>query len=578
MESAYKLAIEIVANAKNFEVNINKAGGAVDNIVDKTREAAGENSKFAGSFGSVTSGISKFMGIASLAVGSLAFIKSSMMAIEGPGDKFEAVIAGGKTALFEMQRAIATMDFSNFFKNISEGYKRGKEFAELLDALAEEGGYTEYKGAALKVRSAELRAQIQDLKYSDLAAAQKASGERRVIEEELMKLTIGYAQKEHDAIVANWGETNKVLAADAIKAYEVYRDLEDEKKKLLDEEKNKILLLQNSYDKAISDRERQMADEQLTMIKIGLLRKGLTEEEVKAYMVYQKLSAGEKEGLVKLFETETKYSNAKAEAENRFSMIIRENEMLLERQDKKVQKMIEAASAFPVKAPLTPAGYPGLPETPKLPDLRPSTLPTYKEIQLQVAAQEELNAVIEKGELIAARWSMTWQDIAVTVGEGLKNMASSFKSLGDIIKQSSEDGSVSFADAMNIIAGAAAVAITVLQALACANIISKESEKGVLGIITAIAGIAAIIALFASYANPKAMAEGALAYGPTHALVGEYPNAQNDPEVISPLSKLKDIIGGSQQPVPQRMRLMVDDQGSLNAYIEYRQRHIRSFN
>jgi tape measure domain-containing protein len=42
-----------------------------------------------------------------------------------------------------------------------------------------------------------------------------------------------------------------------------------------------------------------------------------------------------------------------------------------------------------------------------------------------------------------------------------------------------------------------------------------------------------------------ALAEGGLAYGATTAIVGDNPNARVDPEVIAPLSKLQDIIGGS---------------------------------
>jgi hypothetical protein len=44
--------------------------------------------------------------------------------------------------------------------------------------------------------------------------------------------------------------------------------------------------------------------------------------------------------------------------------------------------------------------------------------------------------------------------------------------------------------------------------------------------------------------NPTAFANGGIVSGPTMGLVGEYPGAQNNPEVIAPLDKLKDMIGG----------------------------------
>lgn len=54
---------------------------------------------------------------------------------------------------------------------------------------------------------------------------------------------------------------------------------------------------------------------------------------------------------------------------------------------------------------------------------------------------------------------------------------------------------------------------------------------------------AAQIATIAS--TPLPMASGGIVFGPTNALVGEYPGAQNDPEVVAPLSKLKGMLGNS---------------------------------
>jgi hypothetical protein len=44
--------------------------------------------------------------------------------------------------------------------------------------------------------------------------------------------------------------------------------------------------------------------------------------------------------------------------------------------------------------------------------------------------------------------------------------------------------------------------------------------------------------------SPTAFANGGIVSGPTMGLVGEYPGAQNNPEVIAPLDKLKDMLGG----------------------------------
>ncbi len=41
------------------------------------------------------------------------------------------------------------------------------------------------------------------------------------------------------------------------------------------------------------------------------------------------------------------------------------------------------------------------------------------------------------------------------------------------------------------------------------------------------------------------LAKGGIVSGPTHALVGEYPGARNNPEVVAPLDKLKGMLGGT---------------------------------
>ena len=47
-----------------------------------------------------------------------------------------------------------------------------------------------------------------------------------------------------------------------------------------------------------------------------------------------------------------------------------------------------------------------------------------------------------------------------------------------------------------------------------------------------------------SAVDPAAFANGGIVSGPTMGLMGEYPGAQNNPEVIAPLDKLKDMLGG----------------------------------
>lgn len=56
---------------------------------------------------------------------------------------------------------------------------------------------------------------------------------------------------------------------------------------------------------------------------------------------------------------------------------------------------------------------------------------------------------------------------------------------------------------------------------------------------------------------PK-LAKGGLAYGPTLAMVGDNKGAAADPEVISPLSKLQEMLGGTNQAVVEVLMLILE--------------------
>ena len=78
--------------------------------------------------------------------------------------------------------------------------------------------------------------------------------------------------------------------------------------------------------------------------------------------------------------------------------------------------------------------------------------------------------------------------------------------------------------------------------------IAKAIPNIPLMIFAGIMGAAQIAAIASA---PIPMAQGALAFSPVNAIVGDNPNAMNDPEVIAPLSKLEKMLGsrGSQVQV-----------------------------
>lgn len=115
-------------------------------------------------------------------------------------------------------------------------------------------------------------------------------------------------------------------------------------------------------------------------------------------------------------------------------------------------------------------------------------------------------------------------------------------------------------------------------AAAIAGAVKTGAKTGPLAaiLIPTLAAAAAGVAKTAFNSLLPKMAEGGLAYGPTVAEIGEYPGAKVDPEVISPLSKLKGMIQGN-QVMPSGMKLGLDGQGNLYAWLKYKERHLSNY-
>ena len=86
----------------------------------------------------------------------------------------------------------------------------------------------------------------------------------------------------------------------------------------------------------------------------------------------------------------------------------------------------------------------------------------------------------------------------------------------------------------------------------------KKALKSLNPVLAVVAGVALIalgkglqgaVAKRAENAGVPALAKGGMAFGPTMAIIGDNRNAAIDPEVVAPLSKLRDMMGGNQVEV-----------------------------
>ncbi|WP_417832775.1 hypothetical protein [Terasakiella sp.] len=137
-------------------------------------------------------------------------------------------------------------------------------------------------------------------------------------------------------------------------------------------------------------------------------------------------------------------------------------------------------------------------------------------------------------------------EVGQAVGSAFEGFTSSFvNSLG-----LAENGFQGFVKGL---ANTVTKLISMLLSNAIANAIAGATQSGTAtgpaAIFTTPAFIAtAVGGVLAAFASIPKFADGGIAYGPTLGLMGEYAGARNNPEVIAPLNKLKDLIapgGGS---------------------------------
>jgi hypothetical protein len=140
-------------------------------------------------------------------------------------------------------------------------------------------------------------------------------------------------------------------------------------------------------------------------------------------------------------------------------------------------------------------------------------------------------------EEMAMRIQMAFQTITDAVGNAIADLALGEATLSEVLN-SMYKSLVRMAIQM----------MTTYFARMIASAIAHGTEKG--GVIGGVAEGAAGLALWSSMVPALSyFAEGGLAYGPTMGMVGEYPGASTNPEVIAPLDKLQSMIGGGVQQV-----------------------------
>jgi len=166
-------------------------------------------------------------------------------------------------------------------------------------------------------------------------------------------------------------------------------------------------------------------------------------------------------------------------------------------------------------------------------------------------AIRRVDGAIEGSKDKVKNYTVTWQETVNAINGILTNLdVSLLTNLGEQIGNMLAGGEFDISQMGAILADALSSIGKALIAFALTNgaamELFKDPKTWPLALAAGIAAVAAGTALKAKISNNKttAFANGGIVSGPTMGLVGEYPGAQNNPEVIAPLDKLKDMIGG----------------------------------
>jgi len=167
-----------------------------------------------------------------------------------------------------------------------------------------------------------------------------------------------------------------------------------------------------------------------------------------------------------------------------------------------------------------------------------------KPIQLKIDVQTEYSSfikdLVQMRDTIDAAFEQLIESTLTAIGEAIGGMIAgeqgAFRNFGNVALKAVADFMKAFGAALIT----TAIASDAFQKLILANPIAAAAAG-----VALVAGSAVITAQLKKGPEFTAFADGGIVYGPTLGLMGEYPGARSNPEVIAPLDKLKDMIGGA---------------------------------
>lgn len=156
-----------------------------------------------------------------------------------------------------------------------------------------------------------------------------------------------------------------------------------------------------------------------------------------------------------------------------------------------------------------------------------------KEIQDLIEQYKKLQSELDKTKNKTREYQELTQ-------KGMGYLSSIVSSVGNILGGQAGDWLNWAANAISTIASVISEVASLYAAQMAAGVAKQASLGWPYNLVAMASTVAGALSIISSI--PK-LADGGIASGPTMAMVGEYPGASNNPEVIAPLHKLKQMLG-----------------------------------
>jgi hypothetical protein len=505
--------------------------------------------------------------------GAINATKKIIASTQGTADSFAAAMSGASFSTNALATSIATLDFDNLVEGMTKGYKAGKEYAQILDDIFDRENSLKVIQAEAEAAMARNRTVMLDAGSSAEEKATAASDTRQR-SDDLYAQQVELINKKIDAEHVYWNSLRKT------------GDLTEEENKLIEDYLINYSKLTNNQISSINDLAnayQKVKDKEDLIIKTGNSRQSQN-QLIRAQEEFDALYTSSDEVVQKFFQVGDVINKIKDEHRTLFTDIIAQQSQIAQQQETYIQQAnrgeSRAEKASDAKKSAMQTENEQLIEIINNYETYGKAIdPVTEQIQLQNEALKEqlksVRAIVEAENGTVSNISISnptgffdWTSdntnlVASSTTVSTETLSSWEQLIGYLndynTKQQLVTSGIYSMDAAfmamfgNAKGGNKAILASVLEAgrqilnvylsEAIAGAIAGEAHKGLTGLITGAVAVSGLMALW--HTKVPEFANGGLVYGPTIGLMGEYAGAATDPEVISPLSKLENMIGGN---------------------------------